>query len=125
MRKTQLEITDPEQWLRQLAGESGGYSRLVSESRGLARAAYRLARACCSVSSGELPRLEDLQEATAFLALRLGGRDVLPIQSLLPGSVPPASVEPSGSAVARSLPQPPPSAHRQSKSGPHASRVSP
>jgi hypothetical protein len=133
MRKTQLEIAEPALWLRQLSEDSAGYSRLVSESKGMASAAYRLARAQCSVETGEPPRLPDLQAAAAQLAARLGGQSALPIKSLLPGALEAASARssrPSPSAqtslqeVARSAPPPAPSSLRRPKSRPQASRVS-
>jgi hypothetical protein len=133
MRKTQLEIAEPALWLRQLSEDSAGYSRLVSESKGMASAAYRLARAQCSAQTGEPPRLLDLQAAAAQLAARLGGQSALPIKSLLPGALEAVSAQssrPSTSAqasvpeVARSAPPPAPSSQRRPKSRPHASRVS-
>src|SRR5882724_776411 len=87
MRKTPLEIADPAQWLRQLSEDSAGYSQLVRESKGVARAAYRLARAQCSVETGESPALPDLKAAAAQLAGRLGEQVSLPIESMLPGSI--------------------------------------
>ncbi|HEY3664516.1 MAG TPA: hypothetical protein VGL19_00905, partial [Polyangiaceae bacterium] len=72
MRKTPIEIADPAQWLRQLAEDSAGYHRLVSESKGLARAAYRLARARCTIETGDAPSLRDLKAAVAELGARLG-----------------------------------------------------
>jgi hypothetical protein len=132
MRKTRLEIANPAEWLRELS-QDDGYGRLVSESGGAARAAYRLAQAHCRVETGEAPRLEDLQAAAALLAARLGGRDALPIVSLLPAA-PVAAIEtvsakssrPLVQAVARSLPPPAPSSRRraQSQSRPEASRAS-
>ncbi len=137
MRKTQLEIADPQAWLASLSVESEGYSRLVADSRGMARAAYRLARARCLVDFDDVPRLEDLQAASAFLCARLGGHTVLPITSLLPApldaarassSFPPApavpSVRPEAPPLARSFPPPAPSSLRLSKSRPHATRAS-
>ncbi len=68
--------------------DSAGYSRLLIESNGMASAAYRFARAQCSVKTGE----------PSALGGPAGGRGVtrracwagtvtLPIQSLLPGAV--------------------------------------
>ena len=51
MRPTQEEFANPREWLTRLAAESGGYRRLVRESGGTGRAAYRLARARCSATS--------------------------------------------------------------------------
>ena len=113
MRPTQQEFANPREWLLRLAAESDGYRRLVGESGGTGRAAYRLARAQCSASQTAEPCLEDLQAAAALLADRLGGASFLPIQSLLPS--------------ARSQPPPAPSAGRRASSGqprPRSSRAS-
>ena len=115
MRKTQLEIADPAAWLRHLAEDRDGFSRLVGESKGMARAAYRLARAHCSIETGGSPSLQDLQEATTWLAARLGVSSALPIKSVLPGAV---------QEVARSVAPPAPSSFNRVKSRPEASRVS-
>jgi hypothetical protein len=92
MRPTQEEFANPREWLTRLAAESDGYRRLVRESGGTGRAAYRLARARCSATLGTEPCLEDLQVAAELLAARLGSGGALPITSLLPGakSTPPA-----------------------------------
>ena len=92
MRPTHQEFANPRLWLTQLAQDHDGYRRLVRESGGTGRAAYRLARARCSASLGTEPRLEDLQAAAELLATRLGSGGALPITSLLPGakSTPPA-----------------------------------
>lgn len=111
MRKTELEISDPSLWLRQVCEDPGGFARLVHESHGMVRAAYRLARAHCTVERSEAPSLEDLQVTTALLAAGLGTRAALPIQSLLPGArTPPRrpSSPPAEPAVARSALPPPP-----------------
>jgi len=112
MRPTQQEFAHPREWLTRLATETDGYRRLLTESGGLGRAAYRLARARCAPGGGE-PCLEDLQAAAALLAQKLGGEGALPIKSLLPRprSAPPLS--PSG--VQRVA---------GAKSRPRASRVS-
>lgn len=111
MRPTQQEFANPREWLTRLAQESDGYRRLVRESGGMGRAAYRLARARCAAFGGE-PSLEDLQAAAELLSTRLGSGVTLPIKSLLPG--------------AKSLPPPAPSTARRTaaKSRPRASRVS-
>ncbi len=111
MRPTKEEFASPRAWLLKLATEEHAYSRLVAESGGTGRAAYRLARAQNSSLGGE-PQLDDLQAAAAFLASRLGGTSVLPIKSLLPS--------------ARSLPPPAPSTHRRrpSQSRARGSRLS-
>ena len=144
MRKTPLEIADPAQWLRQLSEDSAGYSHLVKDSKGVARAAYRLARAQCSVETGESPALHDLKAAAAQLAAHLGAQISLPIESMLPASVEMSSSRPSRSAscapspwraastpaptpspsrAERSVPPPAPSM-RRAKSRPQASRAS-
>jgi hypothetical protein len=112
MRPTQQEFANPREWLTQVAEEDDGYRRLVRESGGTGRAAYRLARARCSAALGGEPRLEDLQTAAQLLATRLGSGGALPITSLLPG--------------AKSTPPAPPSLERRaaSKSRSRSSRVS-
>ena len=80
MRPTRQEFAHPREWLARLATEPGGYRRLVSESGGTGRAAYRIARATCAAE----PCLEDLQAAAAILAAELGSEAPLPIRSLLP-----------------------------------------
>lgn len=111
MRPTQQEFANPREWLIRLASESDGYSRLVHESGGNGRAAYRLARAR-SAAQGTEPCLDDLQAAATLLADLLGRGGALPIKSLLPS--------------ARSLPPPAPSSKRRSgpRSRPRSSRVS-
>jgi hypothetical protein len=104
MRPTQQEFANPRVWLTQLAEESDGYRRLVRESGGTGRAAYRLARARCSATLGTEPRLEDLQAAAELLATRLGSGGALPITSLLPSakSAPPAPPSPDRRAASKS-----------------------
>jgi hypothetical protein len=118
MRPTQQEFANPREWLTRLAEEKDGYRRLVRESGGTGRAAYRLARARCSSTLGGEPCLEDLQAAAQLLATRLGSGGALPIKSLLPSakSAPPAAPAP---AV--------PSSNRRTPTGPRpaVSRVSP
>ena len=136
MRKTRLEIANPQEWLVSLAADTDGFSLLVQESGGMARAAYRLARARCLALYEAPPQLADLQAAAALLSARLGGHSVLPITSLLPG--PPSAAPPSGNPsataaahvvrqevppVAGSFPPPAPSSLRRAKSRPHAQRV--
>ena len=114
MRPTQQEFANPREWLTALAKESDGYRRLVRESGGAGRAAYRLARARCAATLGGEPCLEDLQAAAVLLATRVGSGGALPITSLLPSarSTPPgpASSLPPG---AKSAPPTPPSAERR------------
>jgi hypothetical protein len=112
MRPTQQEIADPRAWLTRLAEERDGYRRLVRESGGTGRAAYRLARARCSVTLGTEPRLDDLQAAAELLATRLGSGGTLPIKSLLPG----ANSTPSEAPTSDRRPSP--------KSRPRANRAS-
>ena len=85
MARAQEELKNPEAWLRRLAEERGGYQRLIHESGGRARAAYRLARARCRVESAAAPSptLEDLQAAARLLAARVGHGGALPITSVL------------------------------------------
>ena len=113
MRPTQQEFSNPREWLTRLAEESDGYRRLVRESGGTGRAAYRIARARCSATLGTEPRLEDLQAAAELLATRLGSGGALPIKSLLP-------------AATSSAPPPPPSLERRAsaKPQPRVNRVS-
>jgi len=109
MRPTQTEFANPRAWLTQLAEESDGYRRLVRESGGTGRAAYRVARARCNVAFGAEPRLEDLQAAAELLAIKLGSGGALPITSLLPDA---KSVVPS----AKSAPPAPPLPDRRAAS---------
>ncbi|MEI9942120.1 MAG: hypothetical protein WDO69_33310 [Pseudomonadota bacterium] len=106
MRPTQQEFASPREWLARLAEENDGYRRLVRESGGTGRAAYRLARAHCSVVHGTTPCLEDLQAAAELLATRLGSGGALPIKSLLPSakSTPPAAPSADRRAAAKSRP---------------------
>jgi hypothetical protein len=85
MARAQEELKNPEAWLRRLAEDRDGFQRLISESGGRARAAYRLARARCRVEWGASasPTLEDLQEAARLLAARVGHGGALPITSVL------------------------------------------
>ena len=127
MRPTQVEFANPREWLIQLAQETDGYRRLVRESGGTGRAAYRIARARCSAATGNEPCLEDLKAAAALLATCLGSGGALPIKSLLPGAktLPPpvSSLVP---AAKSSLPPPAPSAARRvaAKSRPRTDRAS-
>jgi hypothetical protein len=116
MAKANEEIRSPEIWLRRLAEERGGYARLVHESGGMARAAYRLARARCQVeSSGAPPTLEDLQAAARVLAARVGHGGALPITSVLASDADSSGLHSTHAAIQtalRSLPPPPPSSLR-------------
>lgn len=126
MRPPQQEFANPREWLIRLAEESDGYRRLVSESHGFGRAAYRLARARCRASDLGEPCLEDLQTAATLLANCLGSGGTLPIQSLLPStrSQPPAPPSKSLLPGARSLPPAPPQQRTSSRSRPHSNRAS-
>ena len=118
MRPTQQEFANPRAWLTQLAEESDGYRRLVRDSGGTGRAAYRLARARCSATLGTEPRLEDLQAAAELLATRLGSGGALPITSLLPHA---SAVSP----VAKSAPPAPPSSNRRAANKSRSRQSSP
>jgi len=85
MARAHEELKNPEAWLRRLAEERDGYQRLISESGGRARAAYRLARARCRIESGAAasPTVEELQAAARLLAARVGHGGALPITSVL------------------------------------------
>lgn len=137
MRPTPQEFANPGEWLIRLAEASDGYHRLVNESHGFGRAAYRLARARCTASKAGEPRLEDLQAAASLLANCLGTGGALPIQSLLPSapSRPPATAShppaaaalqhPARPVLSRTPVPPAPSQRRAaSKSRPHATRAS-
>jgi hypothetical protein len=113
MRPTEQEFANPQEWLSRLAEESDGYRRLVRESGGTGRAAYRLARARCSALGSE-PRLEDLQSAAVLLASQLGSGGTLPIKSLLPSAKSAPPIAPSSLVPgAKSAPPAPPSAGRR------------
>lgn len=129
MRPTQQEFASPREWLSQIAEEADGYRRLVRESGGTGRAAYRLARARCSAAHGGEPSLEDLQAAAQLLATKLGSGGTLPIKSLLPGpggkSAPPvaksvAPVAKSAAPAAQSVTPAAKSAAPSSNSAPPA-----
>jgi len=103
MRPTRLEFANPREWLIGLAEERDGYRRLVDESQGFGRAAYRLARARCEATGAGEPRLDDLQAAATLLANCLGSGGALPIRSLLPSprSQPPATMTQPRAALSR------------------------
>lgn len=110
MPSTRLEQDRPSEWLRQLSEELDGYRCLVAETGGLARAAYRLARAQCRVQGGlgQTPTLRELQAAALMLGQHLGILDTLPITSLLA-----SDCEAQGLPVIKPMPAPP-SARRSS-----------
>ena len=114
MAKAREELINPGEWLRRLATERDGYARLIDESGGTARAAYRVARARCSVESqsGAPPTLEDLQAAARLLATRMGRGGALPITSVLASDADAAglhAVHAQVESALRSLPPPAPS----------------
>jgi hypothetical protein len=116
MTKANEELTSPREWLRRFAEERDGYTRLLKESGGPARAAYRLARARCRAesTSGAEPTLEDLQAAHRLLAGRMGRGGALPITSVLASDADSSGLHAVHSAVQgalRSPPPPPPSSH--------------
>jgi hypothetical protein len=145
MRPTQQEFANPREWLTELAEASDGYRRLVRESGGPGRAAYRLARARCSAAQWGEPCLEDLQAAAQLLATKLGSGGSLPIKSLLPNArsvaplakaaVPAKSAAPmaksgapsanSAASTANSAPPAPSSAERHSASKARARKSTP
>ncbi|HTA93492.1 MAG TPA: hypothetical protein VK745_28130 [Polyangiaceae bacterium] len=111
MTKAHQELSSPQEWLHRLASEQGGYGRLVDESGGMARAAYRLARARCKVESGAPPALDDLQAAARLLAARVGRGGALPITSVLASDADSSGLHATHTALEsalRSLPPPPP-----------------
>jgi hypothetical protein len=121
MAKAHEEIRSPEIWLRQLAEEPSGYARLIQESGGMARAAYRLARARCNVAGtpGVPPTLEDLQAAARVLAARVGRGGALPITSVLTSDADSSGLHSTHAAIEtalRSLPPPAPSSLRRAES---------
>ncbi|HYQ45949.1 MAG TPA: hypothetical protein VER11_28460 [Polyangiaceae bacterium] len=103
MRPTQQEFANPREWLTRLAEESDGYRRLVRESGGAGRAAYRLARARCSAAHGAEPCLEDLQAAATLLATKLGSGGALPIKSLLASATPAPAIAESAPPQVKSV----------------------
>jgi hypothetical protein len=110
MLQPRVEHERPSEWLRWLAETPDGYEQLLEQAGGLARAAYRLARARCRVHGGasETPTLRELQAAALSLAQQLGMVDRLPITSLLA-----SDCEEHGLPVIRPIPpapsSPPPS----------------
>jgi hypothetical protein len=121
MTKANEELTSPREWLRRFTEERDGYTRLVEESGGAARAAYRLARARCRAEStaGAEPTLEDLQAAHRLLAGRVGRGGALPITSVLACDADSSGLYAVHSTVQgalRSPPPPPPSSLARSLS---------
>ncbi|HET7541682.1 MAG TPA: hypothetical protein VFK05_17530 [Polyangiaceae bacterium] len=140
MHPIQLEFANPGDWLTRLAEESDGYRRLVRESGGATRAAYRLARARCSatLSRSREPELSDLEAAAQLLAEKVGSHGALPIKSLLPSaksappdakSAPPgaksAPVIKAAAPVVSSSPPAPPSPERRAVSKARARQSAP
>lgn len=125
MTKAHEELTSPDEWLHRLERE--GYGRLVDESGGIARAAYRLARARCKVESGAPPALDDLQAAARLLAARVGRGGALPITSVLASDADSSGLHATHAALEsalRSLPPPPPSSLRGARHAEVRSRPS-
>lgn len=104
MLQPRIEHERPSEWLRWLAETPQGYEQLLEQAGGLARAAYRLARARCRVQGGasETPTLRELQAAALTLAQQLGTLDSLPITSLLA-----SDCEAQGLPVIRPISRPP------------------
>ncbi len=127
MAKAKQELVQPEEWLIRLATEEDGYARLVEESGGMARAAYRLASARCKVeAAGAPPTLEDLQAAARLLASRIGRGGALPITSLLVTDSDISSLRATQAAVEtalRSMPPPAPSVQRRERARADRSRA--
>jgi hypothetical protein len=104
MSPARLEHERPSEWLRWLEEEPDAYAVLVAHSRGLARAAYRVASARCRVQGGlgATPTVRELQAAALSIAQRLGILETLPITSLLANDC-----EEQGLLVIRPMPTPP------------------
>jgi hypothetical protein len=104
MLPPRIEHERPSEWLRWLAETPEGYRLLLEHAGGMARAAYRLARARCRVQGGmgETPTLRELQAAALTLAQHLGMLESLPITSLLA-----SDCEEQGLPVIRPMPTPP------------------
>jgi hypothetical protein len=104
MLPPRTEHERPSEWLRWLAETPNGYRLLLEQAGGLARAAYRLARARCRVHGGmgETPTLRELQAAALTLAQNLGMLESVPITSLLA-----SDCEDQGLLVIRPMPTPP------------------
>lgn len=110
MHPCRVEHERPSEWLRLLAETPDGYRLLVEQAGGMARAAYRLARARGRVHGGsDMPTLRELQAAALTLARELNTLDSLPITSLLA-----TDCEEQGLLVIRPMPRPPSSRHPSS-----------
>jgi hypothetical protein len=121
MAQAREELQNPQAWLSRLSQESDGYTRLIGESGGTARAAYRLARARCKVASppSASPTLEDLQAAARLLAARVGHGGALPIRSVLASDADSRglrAVHATLEGALRSEPPPPPSEQQRAVS---------
>lgn len=130
MAKAKQELVQPEEWLIRLATEEDGYARLVKESGGIARAAYRLATARNKVeAAGDPPTLEELQAAARLISSRIGREGALPITSLLVTDSDIASLRATQAAVEtalRALPSsvpPAPSVQRRERARAERSRA--
>jgi hypothetical protein len=71
MNNSAQEFDRPNEWLRSIAEDRSRYVALVSESGGLAFAAYRVARARCRVlsMSNGIPTLRELLAAAREILL--------------------------------------------------------
>ncbi|HEY4159083.1 MAG TPA: hypothetical protein VGM29_13335 [Polyangiaceae bacterium] len=112
MARRNEEIDHPAEWLRALFEDASAFERLVTESGGMAHAAYRLARARCRASAvpTALPTLGELQAAALILARRVGAPETLPIKSLLASECESqglAVIRPIAPLPAHSAPPPP------------------
>jgi len=90
MRTSREEILNPGEWLRQVVRDDEQLLKLLLGSGGLARAAYRLARAQCRACDGvdREPTLGELKLAARVIAHRTGRDSLLPIE---PAQPPPRS----------------------------------
>ncbi len=84
MLQPRLEQERPSEFLRWLAEEPDAYRLLLENAGGLARAAYRLARArCLAHGVVSTPTLRELQVAALSIARAVGMSDTLPVGALL------------------------------------------
>jgi hypothetical protein len=79
------ELDRPSEWLRRLEEDPALYEHLLSDSGGLARAAYRLARARCQAQevSCRVPTLREVKAAAQSLVRHCGPIADLPLPSVL------------------------------------------
>ena len=83
MRITQEEREYPSEWLERLLEDRKACARLLLESGGLGKAAYRVARAQCSADTAGpgAPTVRQLSAAARLIAARTGREADLPISS--------------------------------------------